>query len=81
MFHVDEPLPKVAFDKEVVVVAIAADSHPISIVAVLEEDGNLRIMASNDGLPHIRRMDFAYQIAVISRFDIKAIEGKPLQSH
>ena len=74
-WKLEDKLPKVDFDKELVIVATTVGSK-LSLFANLDEKGNLKVggVATRDIVP-----GFRYMIATISRDGIKAVNGKELK--
>jgi hypothetical protein len=70
----DEKVPAVDFQKELVLVVSAAGNR-CSIVATLEENGNLRIQTQSTLLI---APGFGYQLGTIPRAGIKTINGKEM---
>jgi hypothetical protein len=73
-WQVQEPLPKVDFSKNLIVVATTRGSV-LRLAAALDEKGNLQVggVATMDLRP-----GFRYVIAVVSREGVKTVNGKDL---
>jgi hypothetical protein len=74
-WKIEEKVPKVDFDKELVVVMTTGGSR-INFGAKLDEKGNLSLvgMATLDLVP-----GFRYIIATVSREGVKAVNGKEVK--
>lgn len=72
-----EPLPKVDFDKELIVFCTTSSPNSCGINLSRDEQGDLKI-TSESTLIGSDAKTFDYQIGLIARAGIKSIEGKPI---
>jgi hypothetical protein len=71
-----EALPKVDFNKELVLVATAPGPNRVALSASLDDKGDLKIRSR---ATLVGGLGFGYAIATISRQGVKSINGKPLK--
>jgi hypothetical protein len=72
-----EELPKVDFDKELVVVVTVSGPYPV-VVGQEVKNGDLRLKA-NTGYAKVSGFGFGYYLAVVPRKDFKTINGKMVE--
>lgn len=73
-----EALPKVDFEKELVLVSVGGDPNEITIVPTLDKKRDLQVYVMKT-LVHYRNPSTCfYRFAVIKREGIKTIHGNPL---
>jgi hypothetical protein len=73
-----EDLPEIDFSKELVLVAVNNDPNKISIVAKLDDKGDLKVVHASTLIGFINPKTCAYQFALIKREGIRTIGGKPI---
>lgn len=76
----EETLPKVDFDKEMILVAVNTDPNQIEIHAAVDDRGDMKITYASTLVGFIRPETCAYQFALIKRDGIQTIRGKPISN-
>jgi hypothetical protein len=76
----NEALPKVDFDREMVLVYVHSDSNSIGISPSLSVTGNLTFDISSSMVGYNNPTDCSYVFELIDRAGIKTIAGKPISN-
>jgi hypothetical protein len=71
----DKEVPKIDFEKEIVLVGVASGPNDVRLIPQLDEKGDLQVLARAS---LVAGPGFGYQIAVVKREGIKTIKGKAI---
>jgi hypothetical protein len=80
-YRENESLPKVDFDREIVLVSINNTSDPFQIIPSLSVTGNLTFTTLGTPTARQKANERAYVFELIDRTGIKTIDGKPISNN
>lgn len=79
-FRGTEEIPKIDFEKQLILVAVNGDPNPIRICTKLDDQGDLKLSYGSTLIGFTHPRTGAYQFALINRAGIKTVRGKPIET-